>query len=516
MWKSIITELNRVEHPNDFILPVEGRAVLLRVEPDGEEGSIWNDWVGSIPIFFAKIDQGFILSTLEPAVVEGAELSEDNFDLPSIVSLLVNSHFIYTDTLYRSMSTLPPDSVTIWKGGDIESQYLGTVKPSNQRWACGWDELAEECHSLLRTSIIEALSDRESWVLPLSAGMDSRLVAAVNQQMDSTVQTCTYGPATWMEPLYARQVANRLGLPWHRVDFGTDYLARYTELMADMFGSSSYYFLQYCVPLLKWLEQSGKAGLIVGYMGDSLAGNHLPKMRRVIGMARGETHWKHSPWRYDQLRSVLQEEHWWAIDEARKRLLSHLESLPGADYQRMMLLDFWNRQRLFISAQPTLYSYWTDVAAPYMNREYARFWLSVPLLALEERRLVKEVMKRFYPEVAKIAGSFANPPLILSQRWLMRAGLASVLPKALRRGPLREFNPTPNTFEPDCVRATGIKALWPLPQAEGQLQQWFQPEYIKNMIKRSLEVEFKVISELEAFQPIAYALLRSKGVKPHG
>ena len=71
-WSAIEERLSKVSHPLEFELPWEGRVTLLRISPDGNHWTMWNDWLGSIPIFHTPLGAGRIASTLEPAVVAAA------------------------------------------------------------------------------------------------------------------------------------------------------------------------------------------------------------------------------------------------------------------------------------------------------------------------------------------------------------------------------------------------------------------------------------------------------------
>jgi len=195
------------------------------------------------------------------------------------------------------------------------------------------------------------------------------------------------------------------------------------------------------------------------------------------------------------------------LEEISAQLRNQIETVPGAWFQKLMFLDFWNRQRLFIFYQPMMYDYWRGVATPYMNQEYARFCLSLPRLALEDRRLEKEMMRKYYPRLAEIPGTYGSLPIKLSKRYLFKRGIASLLPKVLLFGPLREFNPVPNTLEADCVRAKGTSALWPICEARERLDNWFRTEKIDAMRRAALAGDASAHMKHFPIQTIAFRLL---------
>jgi hypothetical protein len=169
-----------------------------------------------------------------------------------------------------------------------------------------------------------------------------------------------------------------------------------------------------------------------------------------------------------------------------------------------MFIDFWNRQHSFVSYHPMMYDYWKGVSTPYMNREYARFCLSLPRLALEGRRLYKKMLKRYWPEVAKIRGTFSESPLIVTNRYTAKRIAAYLLPRKLRVGPLREFNLAPTNMEPSCVLATGERAIYPLPEkVDAMAQTFFNKEGILHAIREAKKGTWQGIEMCRSLMPIA-------------
>ena len=113
-WQSVEANLLGAKTAEDFQLPWEGRVILLRVSADGNHWTMWNDWLGSIPVFHTKIGEGRIASTLEPVTVAAAGYTPNDFFIPGLVSLLINGHFISDWTLYKEMKTVPADSLSVW------------------------------------------------------------------------------------------------------------------------------------------------------------------------------------------------------------------------------------------------------------------------------------------------------------------------------------------------------------------------------------------------------------------
>ncbi|MBU0638086.1 MAG: hypothetical protein KKB50_04415 [Planctomycetes bacterium] len=512
-WDDVTSELDR-RGDERFESPWNGRVVLLRIAPDGRSWALWNDWNGSIPVFHAAVGAGRCVSTLEPVVVAAADFTPDDFYLPGLVSLLVNGHYLGDWTLFAGMRTVLPDSIARWDECGFRSVRLGTVTPTDVNWGRAWAELVDEMYELSRAAMEAALAPHGAWVLPLSGGVDSRLVAAVGVDRGCELHAYTYGPATWDEVIYARQVAKALKTPWTRVDLGTNYLTRYSRMWADWFGSALHFHGMYQMPFLEHLRGAAPGPMLQGYLGDPLAGNHVAGLRATHdgGDCRAVAMHGDLRWSLDDLPGLLRLDATDAGAAVSAEIRREISEAPGARFQQLMLLDLWTRQRLFVYYQPMMYDYWRGVATPFFDRQYARFCFSLPEEALAGRKLQMDMIRRHYPALAAIGGTHRRTPLRPPLSWRLRAALEWRLPAALRVGPLREFNPTPNTLHPDCIRAAGEAAVWPIPEARAQLGEWFNLELIDEAIENAQRGDWTAVNRLEAVQTVALRVLCEQGV----
>lgn len=485
-----------------FELPWDGRVILLWVSADGQRWTMWNDWIGSIPVFHAQIGNGRIASTLEPVTVAGAGYSPHDFFLPGMMSLLINGHYISDWTLYKRMHIIPPDSCIRWDEKGFRATKLWTVKPTQSRWEAGWDDLVDEMYELSKKAIIETLRSQPEWVLPLSSGLDSRLIAAVAAEVGANVQTYAWGGADTTDVNYSRQIAQALGLPWAHVRLKKEYLAEYTPRWADHFGSAMTFHGMYQMCFFDALREISPAPVISGFFGDVLAGD-------VIAQAGGyqiANEWS-LHWSVDHLRQALKIPYNEALEANRTEIQNLFNELPGAAYQNRILLEAWNNSRLFTSFQAILKDYWRGVATPFMNREYARFCLSLPRAVTDNRRLLMDVFRRHYGRLAVIPGTYANEPMILTGKYLILRRLAQVLSPVFHHGPLRGFGNVQLRMDIESVQALGRRALWPLFD-EPQIGNWLDVGVLERdfqTIMQSKE-DIRPLRRLQAAQVLAYRL----------
>jgi len=487
--------------PDSFRLPWDGRAVLLHLSADGATWSMWNDWCGSIPVFHAPAGQGRVAGTLEPVVAAAARLTADHISMPALVALLVHGHFLGDWTLYRDMKVVPPDCFAQWTPAGFQRRRLWTVRPSDARWYTGWMHLVDEMYEVSRKALVEALQVRPEWILPLSGGLDSRLIAAVGVSIGLRFQAVTYGHADWIETVHARQVARALRINWRRVPISPDYLARWTPLWLDWFGAALHCHGMYQMPFLEAVKDL-HLPIVTGFTGDPLAGAQTAVMAPGSDTlnARLLRKWCLVP--PDQVQSLLRRPIGDALDAMESELQARYDEIPGAHYQKLWLVFQWNHVFGFSYYQPMMYDYWKGVGTPYVNRDYANFTLSLPYVALDDRRLQKDVFRRHYLHMAAIGGTY-GPIMFEPRRRRLLRGVALSLPPALRIGPLREFATTGSLCQPDALKAAGEKAVWPVPQLADRLSDWFDPDRIGELCRGAEAGDEAAYNKLRSIQAVA-------------
>jgi hypothetical protein len=510
-WPKVEESLAQAGRPEDFELPWDGRVILLKISADGQQWTMWNDWLGSIPVFRTPIGQGRIASTLEPVVVAAAGFTPDDFFMPGLVSLLINGHFLADWTLFSGMKTVPPDCMAKWDDRGFHWSQLWTVKPSDERWEAGWDDLVDEMYELTRQAIVDVLKTQPTWIVPLSSGLDSRLIAAVGADVGADIYTYAWGEPETTDVVFSRQIAKALDLPWKHIDLPNDFLVNYTRHWADWFGSAMHFHGMYQMCFLDALELEPAGRVLTGFIGDALAGDSLNELVMVHshpGSYQLEDEW-YVHWTAKELESLMKIPINDALEANAHELNSQIDRLPGAWFQRLQFLELWGRQRFFTYFQSVVSDYWRAVAAPFINRAYGRFSMSLPRTALDDRRLLRDVYRRHYGLLATIPGTYAQDPFIPTGRYLLKRRISSALPRPLRRGPLRGYDFVPLRMDVDCVQATGKASLWPIYDVWDQLEQWLdvgQLDLAYQKLMKSTE-DIRPLRQLQSVQALAYRLL---------
>ena len=492
---------------------MDGRFVRVRVIEYGQRLVINNDWTGSVPTYYVDdADRALVVGTLEPAVYGGSGISAAAITQTGVVSLLSHGYYLGTNTLYDQLRTVPADARAEWRttGSDRGSATvtrLHTVSASEPQASVGWDDLAREMISLTDTALEAALSSSAEWVIPLSGGLDSRLIAAAATRLGLATHTLTYGDPGWIDVIQAKRVATMLGVPWEHVPLRSSYLSRWRAYWQAWFGASLHVHGTYQLPLLERVSHTGPP-VAIGFTGDPLGGAQTSAMMAGQRTLRQRFTDKWRLWSDDSLRCVLRFDPSTAFEELDNELNQQFADLDGEAYQRLWVLFQRNHVARFSSYQPSLLDTWVDTRSPFVNREMARFALSLPRAALDNRRLQLAAFRLQYPRLATIPGTYDNEPIAPSGRHYVRRTIADVVPSRLHVGPLREFNPSPNVADQRSLRSDEVGATVPIGETLERLAEWLRPEAVRGVVRLARQGSLTAMSKVQAVQALAIALDR--------
>jgi hypothetical protein len=297
-----------------------------------------------------------------------------------------------------------------------------------------------------------------------------------------------------------------LGIPWHRVDLGTDYLARRTRTWGALFGSAMHVHGAYQFPLLEALGP-GAGPIVTGYTGDPMGGAQAAGMLAGDRPPRRRFVDKWHMWDEAEVARLVRFDAAPALEELDQEIEDQLAALEGPLFQRLWIVFQHNHVARFSSYQPTMYDLWGGVGVPFVDRDLAAFTLSLPRAVLDDRRLQLHAFRRALPALATIPGTWSLEPVAPSGRWYLKKTLADLLPARLHRGPLAEFAPQRNTADQDALVASGEAGVWPLHEAWDALAEWVDLDLVAAAERGARAGDLQDMARLQAVQGLAWALL---------
>jgi asparagine synthase (glutamine-hydrolysing) len=176
------------------------------------------DYVRSIPLFFSNSHSQFYISDDASCVKQQAECNEPNSI--NVQELLLAGYVTGGETLYRGLKQLQAGEYLVC---ELFNGGISCVTHTYYNWEFGnyfdfsEDEYINELDAI-HLKVIESLLARtndRTIVLPLSGGMDSRVIALTLKRLDSKNVVCfSYGRKGNREACISKETADYLGFPW--------------------------------------------------------------------------------------------------------------------------------------------------------------------------------------------------------------------------------------------------------------------------------------------------------------
>ena len=359
------------------------------------------DRVRSRPLFYALAGGRLLLDTSAHDL--RSRLGDPPLDESALAEFLLAGYNCCGDTLIAGIKQLEAGQYLIW---DKLSQSLQTGDHFlyRQQFNPHQDPLVamDRMHLGVFERLIQSAQGR-TLVVPLSGGLDSRLIAVMLKRLEYPNVICyTFGNSLQDECVTSRKVARFLNLPWLIVETNRRiwYKAYHSEEMRRYFrfgtnlSSLPHVHDWLAVKTLLEREQIPSDAIIVpGHSGGFSQGADLPP----IFADRDELTQR-------ELLDLILRDHydlWLCANDQRHKLFG----ARVGDYLQLpdeiqieiaaSLFDTWDwRQRqskLYVNALRIYDFFGLDWRLPLWDRDYVDFWTRVPL----DLRLGRSLMKQY-------------------------------------------------------------------------------------------------------------------------
>jgi len=291
--------LNLLEDENDTAIEVlvhkigiNGSYTIVRAYEDSVE--VLCDIVRSFPVFYREKNDVYELTD---AILFDSSISIDS---DAALEYLTAGYVTGDRTIYKEWRQVRASEALILrfdqKNGFTKSSVLGKKFSRNTNKAYIEEEkILEICESFDKVAEnIKKLAKDNEIVIPLSGGLDSRLIAVMCKKSGlKNVSAFSYGAPMNEESRISKNVADALGIQWHFVEYNSEKWAKIINNQA-LFdycrsgGSLPHVQDMIAIDELKSLGVLGVNSLILpGHSGDFIGGSHIPcHMAFSRGMSR--------------------------------------------------------------------------------------------------------------------------------------------------------------------------------------------------------------------------------------
>ncbi len=371
------------------------------------------DRVRSSPLLVAQTSDGWFLGPDGPKLVRLLGDDQTDVNRDAALTLGMAGYTLGESTLYRRLIQLRPGEYLLAQDGKVErvryDTYRSWVVTQTPRPVLR-TRLTEVTLGVLR-KLIDSAGGRPI-VVPLSAGLDSRLIASGLAHLGYRDVRCfAYGQPGNFEVEASRRIAGHLGLAWTFVPFTQ---ARQRHAFASQLYREYLAYSDCCasVPFqqdflaIRDLSESGwmppEAVLVNGNSGDFITGGHIPAALHAPGKGDESE-------RLERLFQALVAKHFslWSslktsehIELIRRQLMTEWERVkavpgsPDVDHGLYEFIEFQERQCKYVITGQRVYEFFGYAwRLPLWDGDYLDFWQSVPLEYKVNQNLYKEMLE---------------------------------------------------------------------------------------------------------------------------
>ena len=401
------------EGAKNALARLDGHFALVLKTPGWTLAAV--DPVSTVPLFHGRDGDSWVVGgearRLATCVDAGA------VDPDGALSIAMCGFTVGNRTLYRGVHALAPGEAVLFRPGSTPQRIAyHTYRP----WLAGPGDVGDvrgELASLTLKGLekmVAGIGGRPIMV-PLSAGLDSRLIASGLKEIGyDDVRCFSYGRAGNYEADAARRIAAHLGYLWtfvacgtvqQRATFASDTCLAYEDF-ADSLRATPF---QQDLHATTTLKENGFAPpgavFVNGQTGDFISGGHIPPaLLEPASAAMDEAA------RWERVTDAIAAKHcslWGALKTGanltriKTMLRREIEAIggglgdPAMDYALAEASEFRNRQAKYVLSGQRIYEFFGyDWRLPLWDRDIIDFWERVPLAAKRGQHLYRDMLER--------------------------------------------------------------------------------------------------------------------------
>jgi asparagine synthase (glutamine-hydrolysing) len=256
------------------------------------------DRIRSFPLFYAIANNQLLVS--DDALVLSKTIGNRALDELSVGFVKYLNYAPANRTLLRGVAQLQAGQMLVYHTKKFELQlefyYQHVHLYRHQSVESKLFDDFKDNLSLVFTRLVQSANGK-TLMIPLSGGLDSRLIVAMLKQLNYKEVICyTYGNPESYEVLTAQKVAETVGYPWVFIDYTAPLYAEYTSQKAQDFrrycGNAATFPQEQEYFALHFLTTQGlipkDAIFVPGYCGDLPAGSYLPSLNEQKAISKGK------------------------------------------------------------------------------------------------------------------------------------------------------------------------------------------------------------------------------------
>ncbi|MBP9853829.1 MAG: hypothetical protein KBD53_03050 [Candidatus Omnitrophica bacterium] len=367
-----------------------------------------NDRIGLRPLYYFNCNGKICFSSEVKALATDSEFPR-KINFQSIIDLLTYEYVLEEQTLIENIFVFPYASTALIEKNKekVNPRCYWDFQYSQTDQSVLTDGYMEQFLELFKQAVERTYNSPYFPVgLPLSGGLDSRLIAAVTDLKYSPINTFTFGEQNCDDVKYAKRISNIIVSNHHHSPIQYHQLASFFEKGVSYCDGMVSCLHHHYLNMTDNLSAHVKIGL------DGMAGDVFPR-RMYSYLAGKDVNEVYKA--YDTVQSnfrmrIFRKRFSSELGEARRRF-NHLfeQATQKCPANPIDYLNVTQRQRKFINYGKVGKRNYVEMRMPFLDYDLMDFCLKMPMDFRLEGKLVKNIFKKYYPELARVPKANAGP-----------------------------------------------------------------------------------------------------------
>lgn len=410
---------------DDFALEINGSFAAAIYDTQSRELRLVNGRLGVPLLYYAQHNGRLIFGSSVASLLADPQLPRA-VNSTAIAELLSYEYALNQKTLIESVTTLPPASLLIWREGTITLRHYWQLRFAESTELKRYPEYLGQLIALLRQSLKRQLPADLPAGINLSGGFDSRVaLGLLNEQRNQMdLHAYTFGIPGCDDVRIAKELTHTVKVAHKVYELQPDYLIGQAELGVRLTDG-----MESCVHMHALANVSAQAKdvkiLYTGYILDSIISPDANETwlahyndNDAASILYGDIR---AGFRNAELSTIFSDSFWQKTEPAYKA--SFHEAMEGS---RQFLLSDWQnrfellqRQRRFTQFGNELLNHQVLCRTPFADKDLIEFCLTLPPGHRLDRKILRDIITRCFPKLAKVPLDKTGYPLMPCGRELM-------------------------------------------------------------------------------------------------
>jgi len=378
-----------------------------------------SDLLGIFPIYYYSKGDVLLLGS-SSELFQSHPIFEKEFNPIGLVSILISMHIINGETLLKGVKRLGSGKLLVWQNGSDPKEILQYEFPvSNKYFSLPFLNHVDILDKAIEEAVNYNISNRVKYILLLSGGLDSRMLAGYLKKTNADVEALTLGLPKDFEVECAARVAKKLLFRHHVTEISSDQYPVFAELQTRWEHCANGFNTIHSWGIPSYLRDYSER-VFTGYTLDAVIGTRyltwaLSPSSNTMSFESFFKNINAYGIHIDLLKKLLRKEIFGdAVEEMKSCFQKVYCGYSDVESQRAWCFNLYHRQRYHVGPILWRLTFGAWPVSPIFDRKVLESAGGMPAATIADRRAQEKIVCKRFPNLAALPldrNNFNTEPL---------------------------------------------------------------------------------------------------------